>query len=106
MTAFRLISLPAHGAMELLVGLALTASPFVLGFSPAATVFTVLRGARVTGVAPGASVGDTGTIDIAAHDTFDIAFAIGLLGAGVVFAIAGDGPAARAMLAAGGAPLG
>jgi hypothetical protein len=106
MTAFRLISLPAHGAMELLIGLALMASPFVLGLTPGATVFMVLVGAVVAGLALGAAVGDTGSIDIAAHYSFDLALAIGLLGAGLVFALAGDGPAGGVLLGAGVAQLG
>src|SRR5438128_4013337 len=66
MTAFRLMSLPAHGAMELLVGLGLMASPFVLGFSAGATLVTVVVGALVAGLALGAAVAETGSIDIAA----------------------------------------
>ena len=106
MTAFRLISLPAHGAMELLVGLALMASPFVLGFSAAAIVMAVLVGAIVSGLALSAAVADTGAIDIAAHYTYDLALAVGALGAGIVFALAGDGAAAGTLLGAGVALLG
>ena len=105
MTAFRLISLPAHGALELMVGLALMASPFVLGFSPAATIVVVLVGAVVAGLALGAAASDTGAIDIGAHYTSDLALAVGMLGAGVVFAAAGDGPAGSALLLAGCALL-
>jgi SPW repeat len=105
MTAFRLISLPAHGAVELLVGLALMASPFVLGFTPAATLVAVLAGAVIAGLALGAAVADTGTIDIAAHYTYDLGLSVGLLGAALVFALDGDGPAGGALLGAGVAQL-
>ena len=105
MTAFRLISLAAHGAMELAVGMALMAAPFVLGFSPAATIVLVLVGALVVGIALEAAISETGSIDIAAHYATDLALAVGLLGAGVVFAVTGDGPAGGALLAAGVALL-
>jgi len=106
MTAFRLISLPAHGALELMLGLALMAAPFVLGFSMAAVVVAVAVGAVVAGLALSAAVADTGAIDIAAHYTYDLALAVGALGAGIVFALAGDGPAAGSLLAVGVALLG
>ena len=35
MTAFRLISLPAHGALEMLAGLFTMVAPFLFGFTPA-----------------------------------------------------------------------
>ena len=106
MTAIRLISLPAHGALELLVGLGLMASPFVLGLSAGATIVMVLVGALVAGLALGAAVADTGSIDIAAHYSFDLAAALGLLGAGLVFAVAGEGIAGVVLLAAGVVQLG
>jgi hypothetical protein len=106
MTAFRLISLPAHGAVELLVGLGLMASPFVLGFTAGATLVAVVVGALIAGLALGAAVSETGSIDIAAHYTLDVAMALGLLGAGLVFAIAGEGAAGLVLLAGGVAQLG
>ena len=99
MTAFRLISLPAHGAVELALGLALMASPFVLGFGSAGTLVAVVVGALVVGLALQASVADTGSIDISAHYAYDLGLAVGLLGAGVVLAFSGDAPAALVFLA-------
>jgi hypothetical protein len=99
MTAFRLISLPAHGAVELLLGIALMASPFVLGFGAAGTLLAVVVGAIATGLALSAAVADTAGIDIAAHYAYDIGLALGLLGAGVALAISGDGAAAGTFLA-------
>ena len=105
MTAFRLISLPAHGALELLLGMALMASPFLLGFGPAGTLVAVVIGALVVGLALSASLADTGTIDIAAHYAYDLGLAIGLLGAGIALAVSGDAPAAFAFLTAALAQL-
>ena len=105
MTAFRLISLPFHGALELTVGLATMAAPFALGFGGAATVVAVVVGALVVGLALSASVAESGTIDIAAHYAYDLGLAVGLMGAGVVFAIAGDTAAAVWFVSASAAQL-
>jgi len=106
MTAFRLISLPAHGAVELLLGVALMASPFVLGFGAAGTLLAVVVGALATGLALSAAVADTAGIDIAAHYAADLGLGLGLIGAGLAIAIAGDGPAAATFLTAAVAMLG
>ncbi len=99
MTAFRLISLPAHGALELLLGMALMVSPFLLGFGAAGTLVALVVAVLVIGMALSAAVADTGTVDIGAHYTYDVGLAVGLLGAGVALALGGDGPAAAVMLA-------
>src|SRR3954471_8080298 len=100
MTAFRLISLPFHGALELAIGLATMVAPFVLGFGAAGTVIAIPVGALIVGLALGAAVAETGTIDIAAHYAYDVGLALGLLGAGIALAIGADGRAAVVMLAA------
>jgi hypothetical protein len=105
MTAFRLISLPAHGAVELAMGVALMAAPFVLGFGASGTLVGIVVGALIVGLALQASVADTGTIDIAAHYAYDLGLAIGLIGAGLVLAISGDGPAALVFLGAAAVQL-
>jgi hypothetical protein len=105
MTAFRLMSLPAHGAFELAIGVALMAAPFLLGFGAAGTLVAVVVGALVVGLALNAAVADTGAVDIAAHYAYDLGLAVGLLGAGVVLAISGDAPAALVLLAAAAAQL-
>ena len=56
MTAFRLISLPFHGALELLLGVSTMAAPFVLGFGAAGTVVGLVVGALVVGLALGAGL--------------------------------------------------
>jgi hypothetical protein len=105
MTAFRLMSLPAHGAFELAIGVALMAAPFLLGFGAAGTLVAVVVGALVVGLALNAAVADTGTVDIAAHYAYDLGLVTGLLGAGVVLAVSGDAPAALVLLAAAAAQL-
>jgi hypothetical protein len=105
MTAFRLISLPAHGAFELAVGLGLMAAPFLLGFGGAGTLVAVVVGALVVGLALNAAVADSGAVDIAAHYAYDLGLAAGLMGAGVVLAIAGDATAALVFLGAAAAQL-
>jgi hypothetical protein len=106
MTAFRLISLPTHGAVELALGVALMASPFLLGFGAAGTMVAVVVGALVVGLALNAAVADTGTIHIAAHYAYDLGLAAGLIGAGLVLAVSGDAPAALVLLAAAAVQLG
>ena len=101
MTAFRLISLPAHGALELALGLMLMAAPFVLGFGAAGTLVGVVVGAIVVGLALGAAVADSGSIDIAAHYSFDLGLVVGLLGAALVLALGGDMRAGAVFLAGG-----
>jgi hypothetical protein len=97
MTAFRLISLPLHGALELLVGLALMAAPFALGLSLAATVIGVTVGAIVVGLALRAA-GDP-DLDVSAHYAFDQGLVVGLVAAALTLAIAGDGLAALLFVA-------
>jgi hypothetical protein len=105
MTAFRLISLPFHGALELAIGLATMVAPFVLGFGAAGTVVGVLVGALIVGLALGAAVSESGTIDITAHYAYDVGLALGLLGAGIVLAASGDKPGGLWFLSASAAQL-
>jgi hypothetical protein len=105
MTAFRLFSLPFHGALELVIGLATMAAPFALGFGAAGTVVAVVVGALVVGLALSAAVAETGTIDIAAHYAYDLGLALGLLGAGVALAVSGDPAAAIWFTSASAAQL-
>jgi hypothetical protein len=97
MTALRLISLPAHGALEMLVGLATMAAPFALGFTPAAAIVGVCGGALLVGLAL-ATTAPAGAgrhpVSIASHYAFDFGLATGLIGAAAVVGIAGDRAAA------------
>src|SRR2546423_1056857 len=90
MTTFRLISLPAHGALELLAGLLTMVAPFLFGFTAAGAVVAIVIGALVVGLSLATASTEQGSMPIAAHFAFDRGIVIGLLGAGVVV---GLGPA-------------
>ena len=108
MTAIRLISLPLHGALEMLVGLFTMAAPVVLGLTPAAAVVGVVVGALIVGLAlssTGADADGRRSFNITAHHAFDYGVALGLLGAAAVIGIAGDGIAAAVFAAAAAAQL-
>jgi hypothetical protein len=97
MTALRLISLPVHGALEMLVGLFIMAAPVMLGLSPAAAVIGVVVGALIVGLAltsTGAEIDGRSALPIATHHAFDYGLVTGLAGAAVILGIAGDRPAA------------
>ena len=83
MTAVRLLPLPMHSALEMLLGLALLGVPFALGLPTAALVASVVIGALIVGnalqtvdVRPGVS--------ISAHHAADYGLVIGLAGAAAV----------------------
>jgi hypothetical protein len=80
----RRLSLPEHGAVELLAGLALIAVPFVLGFGPGGLIACVAAGAVLAGL--GLSEG----LAISAHMTADTLLAGGLIGAGLALAASGE----------------
>ena len=93
MTAFRLISLPTHGAFELLAGVFTMVAPFLFGFTPAGTVTAVVIGALIVGLSLAAS-SEQGSLRISAHFAFDRGIVIGLLGGSVLIGLAGDAGAA------------
>jgi hypothetical protein len=70
----RRLSLTEHGALEMLVGLALIAAPFALGFGPAGLVASMAAGAVIAGL--GLSEG----MPISSHMAADTAVALALLG--------------------------
>ncbi len=103
MTALRpTISLPLHGALELLTGLVALVLPFVLGFTPAGTVVSVLIGACAVGLALDAAQPS----HVNAHHTFDYGLAFGAVLVALALAIAGDAAAALTLGALGLAQLG
>lgn len=101
MTAFRLIPLQVHGALEMLVGLFAMAAPFLLGFEPAATVVSVVVGAVLVGLAlaataagePAGPGAQRGTLAVGTHHAADYGISIGLVGAAALVALDGDGVA-------------
>jgi len=105
MTAFRLISLPAHGALELLAGLVTMVAPFLFGFTPAGTVAAVVIGALIVGLALAAASNEQGSLPISAHFAFDRGLVIGLVGGSVLIGLAGDAGAALFFALTGAALL-
>jgi hypothetical protein len=94
MTALRLISLPTHAAFEMAAGIVVMTAPFLLGFSPAGLVISVALGAVIFGLALTAIPVEGRPIPVSAHFAYDRGIAVGLLGGGLVLAIAGDAIAA------------
>jgi hypothetical protein len=80
------LSLPAHGAVELLVGLALLGLPFALHLGPAALVLGVAGGVLVTGLA----LAGPDTLPLQTHQALDQAVVAALLGATLALAIRAD----------------
>lgn len=94
MTAFRLFSLPAHGAIELVAGLLTMVAPFLFGFTPAGAVAAIVIGALIVGLSLVAASPEQGSLPISAHFAFDRGIVIGLLGGGALIGLAGDAGAA------------
>lgn len=97
MTASRPISLPLHGAFELLVGLLALVAPFALGFTPAGAAVSILIGVCAVGLALDA----TQTERVSAHHAFDYGLAFGAVLVALPLALAGDGAAALSVGAIG-----
>jgi hypothetical protein len=102
MTATRTISLPTHGALELLTGLAAMLLPLALGLTPAGTIISGLIGALAVGLALDA----TAPARVSAHHAFDYGLAFGAVLAALLLALSGDGAAALLLGALGLAQLG
>ena len=83
MSALRLLPLPIHSALEMLVGLVLISAPFALGLSTPALVAGVFIGALVAGL--GLQTMDPDTSSVTAHHAADHGIALGLAGAAIVF---------------------
>lgn len=103
MTALRpTISLPLHGALELMLGIAALVAPFALGFTPAGTVVAVLIGVIAIGLALDAAHQPA---RVSAHQALDYGIAFAAVLVAVPLALAGDGAAALLLLALGLAQL-
>jgi hypothetical protein len=97
MTALRLISLPLHGAFEMLVGFLVMAAPVALHMSAAAGVVGIAVGTLMVGLALSSTASEADgrrTMTISAHYSFDYGLAFGLLGSAAVLGLAGDRVAA------------
>lgn len=102
MSASRLISYPAHGAVEFVLGVALMALPFLLGAQPAGIVVGVGLGATVCAIALtsiGADGRTPGAVAVSAHQAYDQGIALGGVGAALVLALAGQATIAVGILA-------
>jgi hypothetical protein len=99
MTAFRLISLPTHAALEFTGGLALMVAPFVFGFTAAGLVVAVTLGAVLAGLGLTAASreGDRGP-SVGDHFALDRALAFGLLLGAVGLAWGNDRAGATALM--------
>jgi hypothetical protein len=95
----RRLSLPEHGAVELVVGVALIGAPLALGFGPAGLVASMAAGAVIVGLALGEAW------SISAHMAADTAVAAALLGVAVALAASGDGLAGGVLAAAAAGEL-
>jgi len=95
----RRLSLPEHGAVELLAGVALIAAPFVLGFGPAALLASMTAGAILAGLAL------SDTLPISTHMAADTFVAAALLDAAVALAAADETVAGGVLAAAGAGEL-
>jgi hypothetical protein len=89
-TSINRLSLPAHGAAELLLGLVLLALPFALGLGAAGLVIGVAAGVAVAGL--GLTGGES--LSLRAHLALDQILVAGLLAATVALALAGERSAA------------
>jgi hypothetical protein len=95
-----------HAALELITAVALLATPFAIGLSADATITAGVIGIVLFGLAVSATDSDgRGTLPISAHATYDAAVALVLVGAAVVFGLAGESSALVLLLSAGVAQL-
>lgn len=92
----RLIPLPIHAALRMGTGLLTMVVPFVAGFSSAGAVVAIVVGATVTGVSLMATPDERGftAIPVSSLHAFDWGTVVGLFGASLILAIAGDAIAA------------
>jgi hypothetical protein len=95
----RRLSLPEHGAVELVIGVALIAAPFVLGFGPVGLLASMTAGALLAGLA----ISDS--LPIATHMAADMLVAAASIALALVLGAAGETAAAGILAAAGAGEL-
>jgi hypothetical protein len=95
----RRLSLPEHGAVELLVGVALIAAPFFLGFGPGGLLASMAAGAVLAGLA----VSDG--LAISTHMAADTLVTAALIAVALPLAADGETVAAGVLAAAGASEL-
>ena len=95
-----------HAALELVTATALIAVPFTIGLSLNATITAAVVGIVLFGLAVSATATEgRGTLPISAHAAYDAGVALVLIGAAIVFGLAGEVPALVFLLIAGIAQL-
>jgi hypothetical protein len=92
MAASRQVSLPAHGAVEFLIGMAMILAPVALGLDAAGIVVSAALGSVLMGTA--LTLTGHRTPHVAWHNGFDTVFVIATALVALALALAGDGPAA------------
>jgi hypothetical protein len=106
MTALRLIPLPVHSALEMLLGIVVGIAPFALGLSAPAMIVGVVVGALIAGLAlQSLDTGDGSATPIAAHLAGDQGLSLGLGIAAAAMAVGGDERAGALFAAAAVAQL-
>lgn len=97
------ISLPLHGALELLTGLVAVVAPFALGFGLPGAVVSILVGVCAIGLALDAAQEPQ---RVSTHHAFDYGVALGAVIAAIPLALTGDARAALFLGALGLVELG
>jgi hypothetical protein len=92
MTLNRQFTLPAHGVLELVLGMATLFSPALLGFGSGGIVLAILLGSLLIGMAVTISA-DRGAW-LGWHHLFDVVFVIAAAVAALGLAVAGEASAA------------
>lgn len=107
MTTFGLIPFTLRPPLQLLLGLAALALPFLLGVGPAGAVVSVVVGVLVVGVALSSTVTERGTspLPLSAVHGFDWGIALGLLGSAGALGLAGHRDATVLLAALGATHL-
>jgi hypothetical protein len=102
MTITQRMPLQLHAAAEFAFGVALVAAAFALGLGATAIGVAIVAGIALATLALGATEpGGRGSIPVSAHAAYDQGIGIGLVGAGLVFLVAGSFGAAGFFAVAG-----
>lgn len=100
------VTLPTHAAIELLTAFVLMAVPLAIGLPLDAVITAGVAGVILFGLAVSATETEgRGTLPLSAHATYDSAIALVLIGAALVFGVAGEKGALAFLFAAGIAQL-
>lgn len=108
MSASRHITLPAHGAFEFILGLAVGLSAFALGLGAGATVAMLAVAAVILTVAVTGGIADERGIPglpPTTHRGFDLTFVVALAAGAVLMAVVASPAAGLVLLAAAAALL-